>query len=254
MINFKEHKFAILSNPRTGTSSIISALKEYRTDVPVHKIINADKKHPLASIDFFDYYGKAKIQTRHQFGNLQYFLDTNVITDYDPNEYKVYVFLRNPVDRFKSICRNIRNDVRSLVTIFDLELHWIITEEDRMLSHTLSPSLQEFSSGFQDVYNSITMDKIARKFLSNSCWITPSQNKIPQKYYYDNRVIPLDYNNLQIEFNSICDKIGIERSLLPVTNQTIESSADTISEETIDLIKLHYAEDVSLYSGLTNPL
>jgi hypothetical protein len=209
------------------------------------------------------YYGNITIPNylRARYANLQFAIDRNLMLG-NIEEYTVYVVVRDPVERFMSMCRYIRQHGRILRDIlFKEELDLVSTESDMLFPKSLRMfnRLSAFSSQFQERYNQITVQEIGEKTVDIPMGTFTDKKpnfdllRIPQNYYFsDARVKPINYSNLMQEYAAIVDKHGIPDpyKTLATRNVSTKLESDVLSQDLIDKIKLIYAEDVAFYTSL----
>lgn len=244
MIISNNRKFIFLKNPRTGSTSV---QKFFLT-------VFRDNTRPTSGADltYFDHYGRTTTRITEQCMPLQHYIDNNFVTG-DISQYTTYVVVRDPIERFRSVCRSYI-DTGKLVMLYSQDFWKIMTDEEKETALscpktlTLDPAI--FSSEFIDLYNSISIDQIANKLLTNPSKINPNHYGLPQSVYYEDfRVKVIDYKNLQQEVDNICDIYGFTKSTLPEIHRSVTTSSFT--EETINSIKNVYSKDVEYYSRLS---
>lgn len=267
MIILEDYKVIFLKNPKCAGSSLHSTLdpinslslenlkKDNRLDV-----LNMDA--PTLEISS-QYYGNITIPNflRERYANLQFAIDKNLMLS-NIDEYTVYVVIRDPIERFMSMCRYIRQHGRIIREIlFKEELDLVSTESDLLFPKSLRmfDRLSAFSNQFQERYKQITVQEIGEKTadLPMGTFIDKKPNfdllRIPQNYYFsDARVKTINYSNLNQEYAAIVDKHSIPAQYrnLSARNISTKLESDVLSQDLIDKIKLIYAEDVAFYTSL----
>jgi hypothetical protein len=248
MILCPQNKLLFLKNPKTGGNSIRKHFARYITRPPIRLKTTFQNK----------FYGDIDIEQPSPYFNLQKCIDSGNI-DRDITDYSVYVVIRDPVDRFRSLCRHVRDYGIAIRTLFADKLDPVSTEEIKQFRPNLKsdPSvLLQFPIQFQQTYKSITLQEIGERLIDQPFNTISNFDflRVPQNYYYsDPRVIAVDYANLQIEFSKICIKYNITQTPeLPKENIGTKLPTDCLSQELINRVKLVYSEDVEFYDRLSS--
>lgn len=307
MIFSNEHKFIILKNPKTGSTSLRkhSILRNYADqsrkifDQFTIKRICENTKRKINDPPFLpkslpsDLYEKVMrevssiddIQEKTNrfifycfpiYGNFQYYIDlvnsnqelSKFFNGSSVEEYTPYVILREPIDRFKSVCRHITskadNGFGLLNYLFKEEFDKIITKRDHNILH-LSPQefirkigrfpvFSDFSDEYKKLYDAFTLDDVANKlmdidFLSADIEQRLNFLKIDQKYYcMDERVKIIDYNKLQQNIDFFCNQYGLKIDKLPFINKESHEGRDSFSQQTLKRVTEFYAIDIEIYN------
>ena len=175
------------------------------------------------------------------------------------SEYCNYLIVRDPVDRFQSLCRHVRDNGWQTRVLFKERLEAVSTDNDKkqqLLPFSRRLSLSDFSPEYIKVYKSITLEEIGNKILEtplNSQVPNFDFLRIPQNYYYeDDNITPIDFNKLEENYHKICDRHGIPKvEKFLKYNEGTRKTSDSFSTDLINRVKNVYAEDVEFYSILT---
>lgn len=91
---------------------------------------------------------------------------------------------------------------------------------------------------------------IRNNHLNNDLWNSPCLNWVEDKDgNIDKNIFIGKFENLQEDFNFICDKIGIERKKLPHINSTTHSSYwEYYNDETKEMIGEKYKKDIDFFN------
>jgi hypothetical protein len=159
----------------------------------------------------FEYKSKGK---RHTSAIKQqtYFQNNN----YNYNAYFKFAFVRNPWDRCLSAYR------------------WLVRTE-RLANVTFGKFMKNY---FNDVY---PRPKYSQKMGSQSSWITDKNSNLIVDF-----VGKLE--NLQEDFNIVCDKIGIPPQELPHRNSTKHKHyTEYYDDELREIVAKKYAKDIEYF-------
>lgn len=105
-----------------------------------------------------------------------------------------------------------------------------------------------FVSGMKYAYNDVSKKKMI-EILNGRCWITKSQ--YPYVFHENKKV--LDYigkvENLQNDFDYVCNKIGIPSQELPHRNKSTHNHyTEYYDDETKEMVAKHFEEDIKLFN------
>jgi len=126
----------------------------------------------------------------------------------------------------------------------------IITNSDNYFKFAFTRNpWDRFVSGMKYAYNDVSKKKMI-EILNGRCWITQ-----PQWHFVftndDEKV--LDYTgkveNLQNDFDYVCDKIGIPKQKLPHKNATKHKHyTEYYDDETKEMVAKHFEKDIKLFN------
>lgn len=257
MIISEKYKITFLKNPKTGGTSVHESLDGINL-VDLYSKFGA-RKHAEDVIEVFhnQYYGTTKFRGSLQYYNLQSYVNSGVIPG-NIEEYTNYVVIREPTERFISLCRHVRSYVNVISDLFIERFEAVSKEETarfKKYDKISSNDLTRFSPKFIETYKNISLQEIGER-LVNTPFNTVNHLdfiRVPQSYYYnDPRVTPLDYANLQGEITALCERHNtLRRYILPKMNVGMRKDSDSISQDLINKIKLIYAEDIEFYEKMT---
>lgn len=261
-----DYKIVFLKNPKTAGTSLKNHLFNIIPNIRSIDPSNDRLQHNLPPIikktrsAFTNaYYGDKKFIQPVSYANLEYYI-SNIDTAIQ--EYTSYVVVREPVDRFMSICRHVRDYGFLIRILFEDRLDEVSSDEDKSIHKSMMFTTQlfsTFSQKFQETFNAITIQEIGERILDFAfeCNTEYSEYldfvRIPQIYYYnDPKVNALDYAHLQKEISLVFEKHNIPYdSTLPKNNISSKLHQDSFSEEFINKIKKVYAEDVAFYAKIS---
>lgn len=262
MIISQKYKITFLKNPKTAGTSIHETLSGINLIDVKNKIIQKEKEIDRKNINgktlsvfTNQYYGKTEFRPSLDYLNLQFYLDQNIISE-NIEEYTNYVVIREPIDRFESLCRHVRSYPNVIGYLFEDKFNAVSKEEtDKFKKYNKDDAkLKTLSSKFLDFYNSISLQEIGERIVEAPFNTIPRLDfvRIPQIYYYeDPRVIPLDYAKLQEEITALCERHNtLRRYILPKVNVGTKLIYDSLSQDLINKVRLIYAEDVEFYEKL----
>tara|TARA_Y100000593_G_C4299212_1_gene332431 strand:+ start:1468 stop:2079 length:612 start_codon:yes stop_codon:yes gene_type:complete len=139
---------------------------------------------------------------------------------FDPSDYFKFCFVRNPWDRMVSMYRQMQRSNN---------LHW----KPRRIRHNLSKRYS-FKGFIKRV------DEEAFKTWCQSNFYLIGDNLID----FVGR-----FENLQEDFNAVCDKIGIARQKLPHKNKSNHKHyTHYYDEEARDIVAKKYARDIEIFN------
>lgn len=242
MIISNNKKIIVVLNPKTGTQSINTTFN------------NLDKNN-------FDY-----ITGHHEnleFFNLQRKIKNFPTLVYPLEDYKIYCFYRNPIDRFISGANYLRRthigffknffydrlknvNVHSNTIINGREKYNILSQQDKNLIESISYidilNLYEFLS---KKYNLTQQDN--KKMLA----FFPQVNWIKSNLYQDN-IILCDFRNFEQELSKIITAFGHDPTTVEIAkiNETIKYPFDNIVDNTTKVkIEEIYKEDYDFFAS-----
>lgn len=261
MIISQKYKITFLKNPKTGGTAIHKELNGINL-VPLECEFLKRKISPRENIfSKFNnsYYGETKFVAAVKYFNLQYYIENKFIPG-NAEEYTNYVIVREPVDRFSSFCRHVRNYANVMADLFKDKLDAVSKEENIAFKKynqlNDKKDLSTFSRKFIETYKGISFQEIAERLVE-----TPFNKldfidfvRVPQSYYYDDpRVTVIDYARLQEGITAMCVRHKmLRRYIIPKMNVGIRLESDSLSKDLINKIKLIYAEDVEFYAKLSS--
>lgn len=141
-------------------------------------------------------------------------------SNFDKNYFK-FSFARNPWDRFLSSYFYFKNYGRQLG--YDIKTGQLINKFN---------SFKEFAFNLDSIYNCVS----SPHFKTQLYWIDKNLNFIGK------------FENLQEDFNSVCDKIGISHQQLPHTNKTKHKHyTEYYDDETRQIVAEKYAKDIEYF-------
>ena len=211
MISHK-HKFLSIRIPKTASTSVTTALDSY-----------FDIKGISDRESVYYYHTKAELIKDH-------FVSKN----WDYNSYFKFAFVRNPFERQVSLWEYAKK-----VVIHYLE-H---TDEDVILSDA------NFRDKMQILkYENFQNWVIKSKDTFDQCPLASSW-VLQSRYIYKADKKLVDFigktENLQEDFNIVCDKIGIPQQELPYKNASNHKHyTEYYDDETRQIIENHYAKDL----------
>jgi hypothetical protein len=133
------------------------------------------------------------------------------------SEYKIYGFLRNPLERFEStILYSKQNRIFSSVVA------------SRLVEHGIDKSLEEIS------YDEI-IDNFAKVYDQNWALFRPQVDWLKHPL-----VTALDYHNMQAELNRV---VATFDEPMPVMNQSSDFGKSVITDKVINFVRNYYAAD-----------
>tara|TARA_A100001037_G_scaffold63293_1_gene55377 strand:+ start:79048 stop:79626 length:579 start_codon:yes stop_codon:yes gene_type:complete len=136
-------------------------------------------------------------------------------------KYFNFCFVRNPWSRFLSAYSYLRRGGRG--SRGDLQGAKIINQFE---------NLKEFSYNFDKIKN----DFVDKHFYEQVYWIDDKVDFIGR------------FENLQQDFDIICDKIGIPHQQLPHTNKTKHKHyTEYYDDETREIVAEKYAKDIEMF-------
>ena len=199
MISHK-HKFVFICVPKTGSTSISNALKEYCID------LSPLKKH----LTYSEY---LNLNRRHEKVNKDYFF---------------FAFVRNPFDRLVSQFRFTGK-------------HWWRRagfQEESLCFEKYVKQIVAYDLPFSShLYNS----KKQSKSIHDKDW---SQ----LQFLSENLDFIGRFENLQEDFNIVCDKIGIPKQQIPHKNKRKHKHyTEYYDEETKQIVAEKYANDIEYF-------
>ena len=141
-------------------------------------------------------------------------------SNFDKTYFK-FTFTRNPWDRFLSSYFYFKNYGRRLG--YDIETGKLIDKFS---------SFKEFVHNLDSIYNSIRSPHFKIQFN----WIDKKLNFIGR------------FENLQEDFDTVCDKIGIPKQNLPHTNKSKHKHyTEYYDDETRKIVAEKYAKDIEYF-------
>jgi len=156
------------------------------------------------------------------------------------DSYFKFAFVRNPWDRAVSMYENLRSDY------YRFKIHEEIEKTDKVvyteeILKLLNIKFDEFS--FDVFVRSIIRDKI----FNNYHW-----DKQINVVTDDKGTLILDfigrYENLQNDFNHICDIIGLQKFILPHYNKTNHAHySEYYNSELKKIIEIAYKDDIKMF-------
>jgi hypothetical protein len=150
---------------------------------------------------------------------------SEIQTEYDLSTYFKFTFVRNPWDRFVSTFFYLKQNVK------DEEL---LNEARKKLSN------YSFTSFVKELY----LEK--NQFSKN--YFIHFQPQIHFLESLDNIDFIGRFENLQDDFNTICDKIGIPQQKLPHKNKSKHKHyTEYYNEETKQIVAEKYAKDIEYF-------
>jgi hypothetical protein len=209
-----KHKFVLISIPKTAGTTIRYVLDYYSDIKSSSSLRNRLYYHHISA-------GDLKVHFNKQ--------------NWDWNKYYKFCFARNPWDRmvsafyFKKKMINILNTTHISDTTRLMERKWF---QDTLLG------AREFSEWILKQNNSEYP----------ASYIVPFQKPL----VFENGNTLVDYigrfENLQEDFNIICDKIGIPRQELPHKNATKHKHyTEYYDDETREIVAERYANDIEYF-------
>lgn len=231
----------ILKNPKTAGTSLHDCLADFNCAISIFK----NKSQTMFPSWFHNrYYGEQEFQIPPPYVNLKHL---NKID-------KAYVVIREPVDRFMSVCRHLRDYGFMVRMLFKDRLDLVATGEETKI-HPIrrwTPELfSTFSKAFQEEYNSITLEEIGNVVLDLpfNQYHKLDFIRIPQNYYLSAEVQAMDYANLNNELSKLMQENNIPQRELTFENVGTKLPTDHFSDELISKIKIAYSEDVEFYQN-----
>jgi hypothetical protein len=209
MIISHEHKFLFLAPVKVGTTSIRSCLKQY-SSIDLSKFYDDPSSF---------YYQQWHINTKN---TKKHFDEQN----WNWTDYFKFSFVRNPWDR--------------VVSWYKYQIKWV--------------KKYEMGLGGNTVYYN-RYKKVSK--LSFREWLENIENMILEDFYdffiCNSNNICLDYigrfENLQEDFDKICDKIKIPRQQLPHKNKTKHKHyTEYYDEETKQIVAEVFAKDIEHFN------
>lgn len=261
MILSKEYKLILLQNPGVnalGLYKVFQGINEanHVRFSPEGQIFEQSYENKFTN----NYWGTQKIYPHHMMLNLQASIDGNIgnINNEDLAQYKAYCIIAEPVRRFIDFVYHIKKNGHWIRMLFQQELDQVGSADEKQMPINIVLHPQEIlpllSPEYQAVVNSITYDQIAERVIDY-----PFINQIfdalrmPQSYYTDPRVEFIALPNLRDKILAILDERNITKFRYiapPVEDHPITES--DINPDTIEKVKLVYAEDVELYNTALN--
>lgn len=221
MISHK-HKFILISPPKTGSTSLIRALAPY---VNIKNIIEQPQWNTLDFCEFdedciknewliftkkieYEKYRSGEYFDLRKHSNLQSYNKSYI------KDYKIYCVIRNPFSRIISMWK------------------WEKSTKD-LLEGANYPRLT-----FKEFVNNYVED-----------WYFKPQYEFIYTDSIDMNCINLiRFENLQQDFNIVCDKIGIPRQQLPHVNKTNHKHyTEYYDDETRQIVAEKYAKDIEYF-------
>lgn len=273
MVLLEDYKVIFLKNPKCAGTSIEICFKDinffpFNQNKSIDNRVIDIRRNICVDIEKIEYsnnyYGN--IETYPYFYERYINLNDIVKVDGIPggvDNYTTYAIIRDPVDRFISICKYMR-DQGGVVRfhLFKERLAAVSTKTDLLFPSegfkiTDPKIFEKFSPEFRKCYEGISIDELANTILDLKT--TPDFNidlmRIPQGYYYnDPRVTVLDFAKLEDQFTNTLKKHNIPlKYSLPKTNISFnkDSAKKVLKPETIEKIRYAYAEDVEFYENMT---
>lgn len=183
MLLSHKNKWIFIHEPKTGGTSIAQLLRPHCDVEGIHAPQIRDPNIPLGPKQSKDY---------KQHDTLQKVNETLMSQNYDPGEYFSFCFVRNPWD--------------ALVSLY----HYY---------HKLVETVQ---NPMQNAINVVTNCKTFDDFLKSSYW-GPTRSGAWKDYYEQNiRLMSYvcKFENIQQDFDTVCDKIGIPQQQLSHKNKS----------------------------------
>lgn len=300
MIISNEKKFIILKNPKTAGTSLhkTSPFDSFATTAPgiymPYLMMNcADIKNCATDVvnakTEEEKYNVIVTNKFNIYGNYQYYIDLHGLMhesdspDFctgDILTYDCYVVVRDPIKRFKSMCKHAKSryGIGLVYHLFEDEFQNNMTENDmkiiddrvyftsRKPPNSMNPVRNSmFSKFFQKHWDSYTISDIADRLLDVPFTETSDSSlircpeffnvyflRIPQSYYCrDERVQQLDFANINSELAKLCSRYNLRYSKLESHNTSpAEKIPEVFSDAILNKVKKTYAEDIEIYTKL----
>ena len=224
MLLTHNYKFIFFRVPKTGSSSIATHLQintDARTLGKFKRNLN-NVYGNRATDDELKSWKKIKEETTN---------GDNLIIDKNHSEFKVYTLLSD-----YQTCKNyfkfsfVRNPWDRIVSRYI----WEIENDGKFMSTKESTKINKFS----DYIHNLHMDTW-KPFVCSQYEFTAGCDFIGK------------FENLQQDFNTICDKIGIPQQQLPHKNKSKRNHyTEYYDDETCEIVAERYAKDIE-YFGYT---
>lgn len=206
MLVSKKKKIAVLLTPKTGTFTLCSLFHKRGLDVCGHNHENYNRFEAICKSDIS--YGPAE-------------------------DYTVYAFYRDPLDRAVSMLRYIKRwrSHNMFHAIYGNDVKISSLEENRY--EDLSPELKALN-------DAVPLIEVFRKMHFHRDFIYRKQIH----WIGHPCVHLLDYSNYEAEVRQLADQFEIGIVDVPVLNPSVRVDAlDALTEEEQQEIKLYYADD-----------
>lgn len=151
------------------------------------------------------------------------------------DEYFKFTVVRNPFDimvsSYTMICNRIKNKNKRAIETFGCDIF--------TFQEYIKNKVQKYTVGTESF---ITTNFSRSMFNSNQIdWIKNTEGEITIDYI-------IRFENLQKEFNIVCDKIGIDRQHLPHKNATKHKHyTEYYDDETREIVAKKYAQDIETF-------
>tara|TARA_B100000035_G_scaffold311618_1_gene321502 strand:- start:10749 stop:11423 length:675 start_codon:yes stop_codon:yes gene_type:complete len=213
------HKFIAIFPPKTGSTSLVSILLDY---CKIKKLI---EQKELNSVDFLEYVDDYNLDSwkrfthndawKQAYGN---YVDPNQprkhasLSSYNESDirnYKLFAAIRNPYDRLVS--------------------HW------KWETRPTNSSYRGFS--FKRWLN-----------IPQFWWHTPQTEFIHSEHRDIDCVDLIRFENLQQDFDTVCNKIGIPKQQLPHKNKSKHKHyTEYYDDETREIVSKKFAKDIEYF-------
>jgi len=220
MIISHKHKFIFIHIPKCAGSSISTSLREYYGYDSPEKLRNADL-NDFAMFKIDSIYGNADYLNQHsKYKDIKEYFDNN---NFNINDYFKFAFVRNPwdlqVSKFKYLKRLYKENKHTYI-------EWVKKNGNL--------SFKEFLMQSDDPQ----LNYLSEKHIDSQ---TPKQNKVLVDFIGK-------HETLQLDFNTICDKIGIPRQELPHENKTEHKHyTKYYDDETREIVAKKFAKDIEYF-------
>lgn len=204
-----QHKFIFIQIPKTGTESVCACLLKLISEKT--QIQELKNKHIYGGCSHHATLEQIIHKTKNQF-----------------DDYFIFTFTRNPFDRILS------------------EYHYIPKYLD-LVANKKIPMICKNLRGY-------TADKFRDQFPTFSSYITnkPAPLFVDEHDRHQHLFIPSTRNaffgkfeNLQHDFNVVCDRIGIDRQTLPHVNKSNHKPyTEYYDSECRDIVENMYKQDI----------
>jgi len=217
MIISHKHKFIFIHIPKCAGSSITSSLREYYGYSSQEKLRNADL-NDFAVFKVDHRYGNADYLEQHStYNEVKEYFDNNNL---NINDYFKFSFVRNPWTR--------------RVSQFEYASRMYKDEQANWAKEKANVSFKEFLIKYGDSQ----LNYLSEKHIDPK---TPKQNKVMVDFIGKTE-------NLQEDFNTICDKIKIPKQQLPHKNKTKHKHyTEYYNEETKQIVAEKHAKDIEQF-------
>jgi len=220
MISHK-HKFIFISPPKTGSTSLLSALLPYADFKSVVEQLQWN------TFDFYEHSLDFKQKAWNYFTHNQR-TDKLLKRSSDPRKHaNLGSYTARHIERYQIFCV-IRNPF------------------DRIFS------MWKWENSVKGFFEGIDYQKLEfREYLLKNMrdwYFKPQYDFIHTDHIDINRVNLIRFENLQNDTNTICDKIGIERQQLPHKNKTNHKHyTEYYGDETREIVAEKYAKDIEYF-------